>query len=287
MLTFCRRVSRALFTSILIEATTAPTTVPLQRVAAGRAFCTQSIFSIERGLLIRKLRPANRPVRKHRNSKPFNLADALVSGFLLRQRLLSTTMTSGGKPKVVFVLGPPGSGKGTQCEKIVEKFKFVHLSAGDLLRAERNTPGSEYGELIEGHIRNGTIVPVEITCSLIEKAMKESGQNRFLIDGFPRNQNNLDGWQKEMGDKAEVLFVLFLNCSEEVATGRCLGRGQAGSGRVDDNLESLKKRFQTYQNDTMPIIKHYEAINLVRKFDTNCNDKDVVFTEISKAFEAI
>lgn len=98
----------------------------------------------------------------------------------------------------------------------LQKFNFVHLSAGDLLRAERNTPGSQYGELIEGHIRNGTIVPVEITCSLIEKAMKDSGKDRFLIDGFPRSQNNLEGWEKEMGDKAVVLFVLFLTCSEEV-----------------------------------------------------------------------
>jgi len=72
-------------------------------------------------------------------------------------------------PTVVFVLGGPGAGKGTQCAKIVQEFQYVHLSAGDLLREERNTPGSKCGELIESHIRNGTIVPVEITCSLLEK----------------------------------------------------------------------------------------------------------------------
>jgi UMP-CMP kinase len=101
-------------------------------------------------------------------------------------RRLVTAMTS--KPGVVFVLGAPGSGKGTQCERIVEKFGFVHLSAGDLLREERNTPGSQYGSLIEGHITAGTIVPVEITCSLLENAMQKSNANNFLIDGFPRNQ---------------------------------------------------------------------------------------------------
>jgi adenylate kinase family enzyme len=101
-------------------------------------------------------------------------------------RRLVTAMTS--KPGVVFVLGAPGSGKGTQCERIVEKFGFVHLSAGDLLREERNTPGSQYGALIEGHITAGTIVPVEITCSLLENAMQKSNANKFLIDGFPRNQ---------------------------------------------------------------------------------------------------
>ena len=69
---------------------------------------------------------------------------------------------------VVFVLGPPGSGKGTQCSKIQSNLGFIHLSAGDLLRAERQRKGSEFGELIETHIKNGSIVPVEITCKLIE-----------------------------------------------------------------------------------------------------------------------
>ncbi|KAF4520591.1 hypothetical protein B566_EDAN006002 [Ephemera danica] len=163
------------------------------------------------------------------------------------------------KPGIVFVLGAPGSGKGTQCERIVSNFGFVHLSAGDLLREERNTPGSQYGEIIEGHIVQGTIVPVEITCSLLEKAMIKSGANRFLIDGFPRNQNNLDGWNQAMADKVELLFVLFFECAQEICSERCLKRGAAGSGRSDDNPESLQKRFDTYMNATMPIIKHYEA----------------------------
>lgn len=75
------------------------------------------------------------------------------------------------KPKVVFVLGAPGSGKGTQCSKIVDHCEYTHLSAGDLLREERARPGSEFGTLIEECIKNGKIVPVEITCSLLENAM--------------------------------------------------------------------------------------------------------------------
>jgi UMP-CMP kinase len=71
-------------------------------------------------------------------------------------------------PNVIFVLGGPGAGKGTQCAKIVQNFGYVHLSAGDLLRAERQRAGSKVGEEIEDHIRKGTIVPVEITCTLIE-----------------------------------------------------------------------------------------------------------------------
>ncbi|KAK8374663.1 hypothetical protein O3P69_010124 [Scylla paramamosain] len=82
------------------------------------------------------------------------------------------SLVMAAKYNVVFVLGGPGAGKGTQCAKIVEKFGYVHLSAGDLLREERAKSGSEYGELIDGHIKNGTIVPVEITCRLLERAMK-------------------------------------------------------------------------------------------------------------------
>lgn len=77
------------------------------------------------------------------------------------------------KPKVIFVLGAPGSGKGTQCAKIVDQFGYVHLSAGDLLRAERNRPGSELAEMIEENIKAGRIIPVAITCTLLEKAMNE------------------------------------------------------------------------------------------------------------------
>jgi len=120
------------------------------------------------------------------------------------------------KPQVVFVLGGPGAGKGTQCSNIVSKFGFVHLSAGDLLRAERNKPDSMFGELIDTHIKNGTIVPVEITCKLIQNAMEASAANRFLIDGFPRNKDNMTGWDSTIGDKVNLLFVLFLDCPENV-----------------------------------------------------------------------
>lgn len=92
----------------------------------------------------------------------------------LSSQITTSRIMAAEKPKVIFVLGAPGAGKGTQCSKIVEEFGYVHLSAGDLLREERQRPGSEFGELIESRIRNGKIVPVEVTCSLLEKAMQNS-----------------------------------------------------------------------------------------------------------------
>lgn len=186
-------------------------------------------------------------------------------------------------PEVVFVLGAPGAGKGTQCSFISKEYGFVHLSAGDLLREERQRPGSEYGEMIEEKIRNGQIVPVEVTCSLLHKAMKSSGKSRFLVDGFPRNKDNLDGWERAMSDKTKLLFILFFECSRDLCTERCLGRGAAGSGRSDDNLESLQKRFNTYLHDTMPIIEHYDQKGLVRKINAEeCPDD--VFGCVKKVF---
>ena len=102
------------------------------------------------------------------------------------------------KPQVIFVLGGPGSGKGTQCGKLVAEFGVIHLSAGDLLRAERNS-GSAVADEINTHIKNGTIVPVEITVGLIKKAMQaemKKGNYLFVIDGFPRNEDNYSGWNK-------------------------------------------------------------------------------------------
>uniref|UniRef100_A0A8D8GL54 UMP-CMP kinase n=1 Tax=Culex pipiens TaxID=7175 RepID=A0A8D8GL54_CULPI len=198
----------------------------------------------------------------------------------------STRMGTEQKPKIVFVLGAPGAGKGTQCEKIVEHFGFTHLSAGDLLREERKREGSEFGALIEDNIKNGRIVPVEITCSLLENAINatkaSTGNDKFLIDGFPRNEDNLQGWNRQMGDKVRLLFVLFFECTEEQCIARCLKRGES-SGRSDDNPESLKKRFSTYINDTMPIVDHYRAQDLVKTIDAVAAP-DEVFDKVRLAF---
>ncbi|KAJ8390370.1 hypothetical protein AAFF_G00107640 [Aldrovandia affinis] len=183
------------------------------------------------------------------------------------------------KPQVVFVLGGPGAGKGTQCAKIVENYGYTHLSAGDLLRAERSREGSEFGQLIDSYIKEGKIVPVEITINLLRKAMEETMQLdqekfRFLIDGFPRNQDNLQGWTTTMDTKANVKFVLFFDCGNQVCIDRCLERGKS-SGRTDDNRESLEKRIQTYLQSTRPIIEQYEKQGKVRTVDASRSVEEV------------
>lgn len=170
------------------------------------------------------------------------------------------------------------------------------MSAGDLLRKEQNTAGSEFGSLIDEHIRNGTIVPVKITCSLLENAMLEhmkllaenaGGDNdiptgNFLIDGFPRNQDNLDGWKSQVDHKVNLKFVIVFDCPHEASIKRCIQRGQH-SGRADDNIESMQKRLDTHHNQTMPIVEYYDKLGLVKCIDANRTISQV-FDDVRQLF---
>jgi len=187
------------------------------------------------------------------------------------------------KPLVIFVLGGPGSGKGTQCANVVQHFGFVHLSAGDLLREEQKS-GSEHGQMISDMIKNGQIVPSEVTVGLLDKAMKKSGKHKFLIDGFPRNDENNSSWQKKMSDSVEFRFVLFFDCPEEVMQDRLLKRGES-SLRDDDNITSIRKRFQTYLDSTIPVVQSYEKDGKVVKIDANRAPAQV-WNDVKQHFEA-
>ena len=156
------------------------------------------------------------------------------------------------KYKVIFIVGPPGVGKNTQCDKLVEKYKFIHFGAGDLLRAEAKKD-TEDGKLINSIISQGKIVPVKITCSLLKKAMDESGKkNIFLIDGYPRNQDNIDGWNEVFGENYKLITSIILGCDEEMLEKRLLKRAQH-SGRSDDKVDVIKKRFKVYMEQSHPI----------------------------------
>ena len=171
---------------------------------------------------------------------------------------LKTSLLNIQKPRVIFVLGGPGSGKGTQCSKMSSEFGLKHLSAGELLREEQAS-GSDNGKLIDSIIREGRIVPVQITLDLLRQAiLGENKANRFLIDGFPRNWDNLHGWEGSMQPVCDVEAVMFIDCPEEELERRLLSRGLT-SGRSDDNLATAKKRFATFQAATMPIVEHYAS----------------------------
>ncbi|KAL5706746.1 UMP/CMP kinase [Ranunculus cassubicifolius] len=176
-------------------------------------------------------------------------------------KVVNGSVPSEKKVKVVFVLGGPGSGKGTQCANIVEHYGFTHLSAGDLLREEIKS-GSENGTMISNMIKEGKIVPSEVTVKLLQRAMQESDNDKFLIDGFPRNEENRAAFENVTGIVPE--FVLFFDCSEEEMERRLLCRNQ---GRVDDNIETIRKRFKVFVESSLPVIEYYGSKNKVQKID--------------------
>ena len=196
------------------------------------------------------------------------------------------TIENEDKPQVFFVLGGPGAGKGTQCANLVNEFGLVHLSAGDLLRAERKS-GSKDAELINNYIKEGKIVPVKITVSLIKKAMEQNmslGKSQFVIDGFPRNKDNLDGWNELMNDFAEVPFLLLLECTEKEMTKRILSRAEKATiKRKDDNLETLKKRFKVFNDDTMPVVQTFIKQNKCKRVES-IGSIDSIYNKIRKLF---
>lgn len=188
------------------------------------------------------------------------------------------------KPLIVFVLGGPGSGKGTQCAKIKEKFHFEHLSTGDLLRNELKSK-SEYSELIENIMKEGKLVPSEILLNILKRTVINLSyfNIKILLDGFPRNLENLNKWQEIIGDAFEVSFLLFFECSADTLEKRILERAKT-SGRADDNIESFKKRVKTYEEETKPILEIFENKGQIVKINSE-NSIDEVFLEVEKLFQ--
>lgn len=186
------------------------------------------------------------------------------------------------KPNVVFVLGGPGTGKGTMCELAESQLGWTHLSTGELLRAELKA-GGPTTETIEEFITAGKLVPNEIVMVLLKNAMENvtrmTGRNNFLLDGFPRSLNNLEGWYEIFGREDVLPKMLFLECPYAVLEKRILGRAKY-SGRSDDNIESVKLRFDTFKAETLPIVELFKSKNLCVEIDTS-QDRQTVYGLVS------
>ncbi|KAG7168540.1 Adenylate kinase isoenzyme 1-like [Homarus americanus] len=161
------------------------------------------------------------------------------------------------------LIGGPGCGKGTQCDKIVQKYGYTHLSSGDLLRDEVNS-GSERGKSLNTIMEKGDLVPLVST------------SKGFLIDGYPREQ--AQGVQFEQSI-LPCTKVLYFEVPDEVMVERLLHRAKT-SGRVDDNEETIKKRLATFHKHSKPVIDYYKD-----KCSTivALSSPDEVFSEVQKS----
>ncbi|KAF5303183.1 hypothetical protein FQA39_LY10096 [Lamprigera yunnana] len=175
---------------------------------------------------------------------------------------------------IIWVLGGPGSGKGTQCDKMVEKYGLTHLSSGDLLRNEVSS-GSPRGKELAAVMEKGELVSKQIVLDLLKEAILKSLPNSkgFLIDGYPREKEQGILFEQQIGP---ATLVLFIDASEETLVKRLLGRALT-SGRADDNEETIKKRLHTFNTHNEEVVSAYEC--KIRRIDSEPTP-DVVFQQI-------
>ena len=175
------------------------------------------------------------------------------------------------KPNVVFVLGGPGAGKGTMCELAEEQLGWKHLSMGELLRNEMKI-GGKTASIIQEFTTLGKLVPNEITVTLLQNVMEKitrtTGKRNFLLDGFPRSLDNMEGWYGIFGREVELPKMLYLECPYEVLEKRILGRAKY-SDRSDDNVESMKLRFDTFKAKTLPTVEFFRSKGKCAEIDTS------------------
>lgn len=182
------------------------------------------------------------------------------------------------RPNIVFILGGPGAGKGTMCELAQIQLGWTHLSTGDLLRGVL-TAGGPKTDLIRGYVDAGKLVPDEIVVGLlkdaIETTIQTTGNTNFLIDGFPRSFGNMGAWYAVFGRDDDLPKMIYFECPLDVLTQRILGRAQY-SGRSDDNVESMKARFESFKAETLPIVEHFKAQGKCVEIDTS-QDRQTVY----------
>jgi len=161
----------------------------------------------------------------------------------------------------IVLFGPPGSGKGTQSEKLIEKYKLVHISTGDLLRAEKAAE-TELGLQAKAIMDKGELVPDEIVIGMIRNKLEEHKDGPgFIFDGFPRTVAQARALRTALTDYDErVTFMITLNVPQEELIDRLLKRGEQ-TGRSDDNLETIKNRIEVYEQQTAPVIYYYEKMH--------------------------
>lgn len=183
---------------------------------------------------------------------------------------------------IIWILGGPGSGKGTQCAKIVEKFGFSHFSTGDLLRAEV-AAGTDKGKELSEIMKRGDLVPNEEVLDLLLKAMKEAkGSKGFLVDGYPREKSQGVAFEKSI---APVDLIISLECRPETMVSRILKRAsESVEKRADDNEATIKNRIETFIKNTDEILSQYPT--QTKRVDGE-RDVDLIFCEVSQAISDV
>ena len=189
--------------------------------------------------------------------------------------------------KNIVIFGAPGSGKGTQSDKLIEKYGLNHISTGDVLRAEIKN-GTELGKTAQQFIDNGQLIPDDLMVSILASVYDSFGRGHkgVIFDGFPRTIPQAEALKKmlsERGDK--VACMLELDVPEDELMKRLLLRGQQ-SGRADDNEETIKKRLVVYHSQTQPLIEWYKQEGIHHHIN-GLGELDRIFADICEIVDKI
>jgi adenylate kinase len=187
----------------------------------------------------------------------------------------------------LIIFGPPGAGKGTQSEKIIDRYQLVHIATGDLLRAERKA-GTVLGNEANEYISRGELVPDSVVVGMVRNFMSShAGAGGFIFDGFPRTipqAEALDAMLLEFN--TAISAVLGLEVVEDELVKRLMLRGQT-SGRVDDQDEdTIRNRFREYQNKTLPLQGYYSEQGKYQSVH-GIGEIDEIFTNLCVCIDTV
>ncbi len=186
----------------------------------------------------------------------------------------------------IVIFGAPGSGKGTQSERIVEKYGINHISTGDVLRAEIKN-GTELGKTAKGYIDQGQLIPDELMIGILASVFDSFKDSKGVIfDGFPRTIAQAEALKKMLAERGQDVSVMVdLDVPEEELMIRLIKRGK-DSGRADDNEETIKKRLHVYHSQTAPLIDWYKNEKKYQHIN-GLGTMEGIFAEICEAVDKL
>ena len=186
----------------------------------------------------------------------------------------------------IVIFGAPGSGKGTQSERIVEKYGINHISTGDVLRAEIKN-GTELGKTAKGYIDQGQLIPDELMIDILASVFDSFKDSKGVIfDGFPRTIAQAEALKKMLAERGQDVSVMVdLEVPEDELMVRLIKRGK-DSGRADDNEETIKKRLHVYRSQTAPLIDWYKNEKKYQHIN-GLGTMEGVFAEICEAIDKL
>lgn len=186
----------------------------------------------------------------------------------------------------IVIFGAPGSGKGTQSERIVEKYGINHISTGDVLRTEIKN-GTELGKTAKGYIDQGQLIPDELMIDILASVFDSFKDSKGVIfDGFPRTIAQAEALKKMLAERGQDVSVMVdLEVPEDELMVRLIKRGK-DSGRADDNEETIKKRLHVYHSQTAPLIDWYKNEKKYQHIN-GLGTMEGIFAEICEAIDKL